>query len=68
VGPVLAQATPGVEEAPKKDKKKTRHGKPPRKNRVGFALETELADAHPAAAELFDDAVMGDRLPDKLGG
>jgi len=43
LGPVLAQATPGVEEAPKKDKKKARNTKPPRKNRIAFDLETEWA-------------------------
>lgn len=41
VGPILGQATRGVEEVPKK--KKARNTKPPRKNRVHFDLETELA-------------------------
>ena len=53
VAPVLAQAT-GREETPKKHKKKTRSGKPPRKNRVGFDLETELARVMGADLTVID--------------
>lgn len=43
VSPVLAQAAPRTEQAPKNDKKKAHHRKPPRQNRVDFDLATELA-------------------------
>jgi transposase len=54
VGPVPAQAAPAVEEVPEKDKKKARHGKPPRKNRVDFDLDTELARVMGADLTVID--------------
>ena len=54
VGPVLSQAPPGVEEAPKKNKKKARNTKPPRKNCIGFDLETELARVMGADLTVID--------------
>src|SRR5215469_3152415 len=53
VGPVLAPATPGAEEAPKKRRKKTGSGMP-RKNRVGFDLETQLARVMGADLTVID--------------
>ncbi len=54
LAPVLAQATPGVEEAAKRDKKKSRNTKSPRKNRVGFDLDTELARVMGADLTVID--------------
>ena len=54
VGPVPAQAAPGVEEASKNDKRKARRTKPPRKNRIGFDLETELARVMGADLTVID--------------
>ena len=54
VAPVPAQAAPGVEDAPKKEKKKARNTKPPRKNRIGFDLETELARVMGADLTVID--------------
>jgi transposase len=53
VGPVLAQAAPAEEEAPKKHKKKTRSGAP-RKNRVAFDLEMQLARVMGADLTVID--------------
>jgi transposase len=58
VGPVLAHATgveePPKEEPPKKDKKKTRRSKQPRKNRVSFDSDTELARVMGADLTVID--------------
>ena len=54
VGPVLAQGTPGVEEPPKKDKKKPHPSKQPRKNRVSFDLDTPLARVMGADLTVID--------------
>jgi transposase len=54
VGPVPAPAAPGVEEASKKDKRKARRTQPPRKNRIGFDLETELARVMGADLTVID--------------
>jgi transposase len=53
VGRVLAHA-PEIEEAPKEGKKKRRNTKPPRKNRIGFDLDRELARVMGADLTVID--------------